>query len=101
MATLPNRCIRVQMASPRVQEANTFRCVSGHSRRLTGFGCISAQLGGSQGDTQVVPDEKQCFQARDCGAAGECPPFHYRVIKLRSKSFTADKDPGYLLDKRA
>lgn len=30
-----------------------------------------------------------------------CLPFHYRTIKLRSKSFTADKDPRYLLDKRA
>lgn len=101
MEALPNRCVRVQMASMRVQEANTFCCVSGHSSGLAGFGCISAWLGGSQGDTQVVSDEIQCFQVSDCCAAGELPPFSLPVIKVRSKSFVADKDSGDLLDKRA
>lgn len=63
------------MASMRGQEANTFCCLSGHSDRLAVFGRVSASLRGSQGDTQVVADGKQGFQARDCCAAAELPPF--------------------------
>lgn len=39
-----------------------------------------------------------------CGAAvllENCLPFHHRVIKPISKSFTAGRDPVYLLDKTA
>lgn len=56
------------------------------------------------GATQVVPDEKQGFQIRDCCAAGDLPLFPlmgYKTKILRSKSFTAGKDPEYLLDRRA
>lgn len=83
METLPDRCVGVQMASVRVQEANAFCCVPGHLHRLAGFGGSSAQLGGGHGARQVVPDEKQCFQARDCLAPGELPPFSLPGYKTK------------------
>ena len=83
METLPDRCVRVQMASVRVQEANAFCCVPGHLHRLSGFGGGSAQLGGGHGGVQVVLDEKQSFQARDCLSPGELPPFSLPGYKTK------------------
>ena len=43
----------------------------------------SAQLGGGHRGVQVVLDEKQCFQARDCLAPGELPPFSLPGYKAK------------------
>lgn len=104
METLPDRCVGVQMASVRVQEANAFCCVPGHSHRLAGFGGGSAQPGGGEAATgpgRWCRMRSSVSKQETALLLENCLPFHYRAIKLRSKSFTADKDPRYLLDKRA
>lgn len=77
-------CWRAQMASVRGQAAWRLLLHYWQLSRACGPGCFPASLGGSQGATQVVPDEQQGFQVQSCRPAGELPSFLYRVPKLRS-----------------